>query len=121
MTLTAAHCAKTLILGSSAGNPTLRQCSRLLVPGLIEFVAKMAPLIHDGTVTEAMAAAISEVWKAFTALFSSTAEEYRKPSISLMFAFLNYMQQALNCLACSSLQFLSFFQTQLHSNLWLRH
>jgi len=81
MTLTAAHCAKTLILASSSGNPTLRQCSRLLVPGLIEFVAKMAHLIHDGTVTETMAAAISEVWKAFTALFSSTAEEYRKPSV----------------------------------------
>ena len=80
MSLTAAHCAKTLILASSSGNPTLRQCSRLLVPGLIEFVAKMVPLIHDETVTETMAAAISEVWKAFATLYTSTTEENRKPS-----------------------------------------
>ena len=76
--LTAAHCAKTLILSSSSGSPTLRQCARLLIPGLIEFIAKMAPLLHDGSISDAQGAAIGEVWKAFTALLTATAEEHRE-------------------------------------------
>lgn len=56
----------------------LLQCTRLLIPGLIEFVAKMAPLVHDGTLTEPQSAAISEVWKAFVALFTSAKEENRE-------------------------------------------
>ncbi|KAF8966949.1 clathrin-coated vesicle protein [Flammula alnicola] len=91
--LTASHCAKTLILASSSGSPILRQCARLLIPGLIEFVAKMAPLIHDGTVSETQSAAIGEVWKAFAALFTSTVEDQRPrllgvflPTISLLLA-----------------------------------
>ncbi|KAF9474335.1 clathrin-coated vesicle protein [Pholiota conissans] len=91
--LTAAHCAKTLTLSSTSGSPILRQCARLLVPGLIEFIAKMSPLIHDGTITEPQAAAIGEVWKAFAAVFTSTAEEQRArllgvflPTISLLLA-----------------------------------
>ena len=75
--LTAAHCAKTLILSSSSGSPILRQCARLLIPGLIEFIAKMAPLLHDGSKSDAQGAAIGEVWKAFTALLTATAEEHR--------------------------------------------
>lgn len=74
--LTAAHCAKTLVLSSSSGSPILRQCARLLIPGLIEFIAKMAPLIHDGSISEAQGAAIGEVWKAFAALLTATAEEH---------------------------------------------
>lgn len=80
--LTASHCAKTLVLASVSGsNPTLRQCARLLVPGLIEFVAKVAPLVHDGTVDEGQAAALGEVWKAFAALFgASTVEDGNRTS-----------------------------------------
>ncbi|PPQ91330.1 hypothetical protein CVT25_003770 [Psilocybe cyanescens] len=93
MSLTAAHCAKTLLLASSSGNGMLLQCARLLIPGLIEFIAKMAPLVHDGSLSEAQSAAINEVWKAFTTLFTSTAEENRPrllgvflPTISLVLA-----------------------------------
>ncbi|CAA7266119.1 unnamed protein product [Cyclocybe aegerita] len=89
--LTAAHCSKTLVLASSTGSPILRQCARLLLPGLIEFVAKVAPAVHEGSVSETQAAAISEVWKAFAALFTSTAEDLRSrllgillPTISLL-------------------------------------
>jgi len=92
ISLTAAHCAKTLILASSSGSPTLRQCVRLLIPGLIEFVAKMDPAaIHDGSIIESHAAAVGEVWRAFAALFAITLEEHRPrllgvllPTISLL-------------------------------------
>ncbi|KAF8916460.1 clathrin-coated vesicle protein [Mucidula mucida] len=76
MTLTAAHCAKTLITASTTGNPVLRHCARLLIPSLIEYIAKMAPLVNDGSITESHAAAIGEVWKAFSAFFVSVAEDH---------------------------------------------
>ncbi|KAF7335364.1 Clathrin-coated vesicle protein [Mycena sanguinolenta] len=47
MSLPAAHCAKTLIVASTAGNALLQQCARMLIPGLIEYIAKMAPLGLD--------------------------------------------------------------------------
>ena len=78
ISLTAAQCSKTLIFASSSGNPTLRQCTRLLVPGLVEFTAKMASPVHEGTTSEANAASIIEVWKAFTSLFTGTAEHLRE-------------------------------------------
>lgn len=58
----------------------LHHCVRLLVPGLVEYVAKMSPLVHDGTVTEAQITAIGEVWKAFSAFFLSTPEVHREYS-----------------------------------------
>ncbi|KAF4622079.1 hypothetical protein D9613_008980 [Agrocybe pediades] len=92
ISLTAAHCSKTLILASTSGqNGMLRQCARLLIPGLIEFVAKMAPLVHDGTIKDLQSAAIAEVWKGFAALFGWVTEENRPrllgvflPTISLL-------------------------------------
>lgn len=78
MSLTAAHCAKTLITASTAGNGLLRHCAKLLLPGMIEYIAKIAPLINDGTNEETKAAAaIGEVWKAFSAFFTSVPEEQR--------------------------------------------
>ncbi|KAG6853042.1 hypothetical protein C0991_007298 [Blastosporella zonata] len=77
LSLTAAHCAKTLVLASTAGNAMLHQCVRLLIPGLIEYVAKVAPSVHDGSITEPQVAAVGEVWKAFSTFFSSTAEVHR--------------------------------------------
>lgn len=77
MSLTAVHCAKTLIVASTSGNPMLRQCAKLLFPGLIEYIAKMAPLVNDNTVSELQGMAIGEVWKAFSAFFASVPEEHR--------------------------------------------
>jgi len=78
MSLTAAHCSKTLIVASTSGNAMLRQCAKMLMPGLIEYIAKMAPHVNDGSVSETHVAAIGEVWKAFSAFFSSVAEDQRK-------------------------------------------
>ncbi|GLB35175.1 putative clathrin-coated vesicle protein [Lyophyllum shimeji] len=91
LSLTAAHCAKTLIVASTAGNAMLHQCARLLIPGLVEYIAKMAPLVHDGSITDPQVAAVNEVWKAFSAFFASTPENHRVrllgvllPSIALL-------------------------------------
>jgi len=73
-----AHCSKTLILASSSGSSTLRHCARLLIPGLVEFIAKIAPSVHEGTITEGNSTSISEVWKAFAALHTSTPENLRE-------------------------------------------
>ena len=78
MTLTAAHCAKTLITAATTGNTVLKQCVKLLIPSLIEYIAKMAPLVHDGSITEQHSAAIGEVWKAFSAFFGSVADDHSK-------------------------------------------
>jgi HEAT repeat-containing protein 5 len=75
--LTAAHCSKTLIAASSLGSPVLLECTRQLLPGLVEFIAKTAPLINDGNISEARTAAVGEVWKAFSAFFSSIPENQR--------------------------------------------
>ncbi|KAJ7168806.1 clathrin-coated vesicle protein [Mycena filopes] len=77
MSLPAAHCAKTLIVASTSGNVMLQQCAKLLIPGLIEFIAKVAPLVSDGSITEPHAAAVGEVWKAFSAFFGSVPEDHR--------------------------------------------
>jgi len=65
----------------------------MLIPGLIEYIAKMAPLVADGTISEAQSAAVGEVWKAYAAIFLSVAEEHRDrllgiflPTIALMLA-----------------------------------
>jgi len=71
--LTAAHCAKTLIISSISGNAALAQCSKILIPALIEYVAKMSQKT-TGDISEAELLVMDEVWKAFSAIFMSVAE-----------------------------------------------
>jgi len=82
--LTAAHCARTLIAASSSGNIMLRQCAKLLLPALIEYVAKMAPLVDDGSISEQHLAGIGEVWKAFAVLFTSVPEDQRTRILGIL-------------------------------------
>ncbi|KAF8648973.1 hypothetical protein AX16_006087 [Volvariella volvacea WC 439] len=91
ISITAVHCAKTLVVASTAGNLLLRQCAKLLFPGLIEYMAKMAPQVHENTLSESQATGVSEVWKAFSAFFGAVPEEHRArllgvllPTISLL-------------------------------------
>ena len=76
MGLTAAHCAKTLVIASAVGSPSLKQCARLLLPGMIESVAKIA--VQDGEGAEKRVQIVAEMWKAFAALFTASSEENRK-------------------------------------------
>ncbi|CAK5267776.1 unnamed protein product [Mycena citricolor] len=77
ISLPASHCARTLITAATSGNLLLQKCTKLLIPGLIEFIAKIAPMVMDGSVTETHVAAIGEVWKAFSAYYASVPEELK--------------------------------------------
>ena len=56
----------------------LLHVTKLLIPGLVEYFAKMAPFVHEGLIPEAQVAALREVWKAFSVFFTSIPEPYRK-------------------------------------------
>ncbi|KAF5377759.1 hypothetical protein D9757_008083 [Collybiopsis confluens] len=90
VSLTASHCARTLIAASASGNMLLRYCIKLLMPALIQYIAKMVPLVNDGSIPESHVTAINEIWKAFAILFGSMADVARTrllgvllPTISL--------------------------------------
>lgn len=77
MAIVAVHCAKTITVAAS-GNDLLRTCVRLLLPGLIHFVARISPRLDDGPLSEQNNASIEEVWRAFSALIALTTTEQRK-------------------------------------------
>ncbi|KAJ7604033.1 clathrin-coated vesicle protein [Roridomyces roridus] len=118
MSLPASHCAKTLILASASGNAILQQCARLLVPGLIEYIAKMAPSVNDGTISEPHAAAVGEVWKAFSAFFATVPEDHRTrllgvllPTITLLLSNPNPQPTAAALVAQSIRELLAYATT----------
>jgi HEAT repeat-containing protein 5 len=76
--LTAAHCAKTLILAATSGTHLLHHCIRKLTPAMVEYIVKVAPSIHDRSVSEMQAAATDEVWKAFLSIFVSMGDPQRE-------------------------------------------
>lgn len=75
--MTAAYCVRTLIVASMSGNILLHQCSKLLVPALIEYIAKIAAQDTDGKVSDTDLLVMEEVWKAFSAIFVSITEMQR--------------------------------------------
>ncbi|KAG0706406.1 armadillo-type protein [Suillus ampliporus] len=83
MTIVAVHCAKTLTIAAS-GSELLRACVRLLLPALIQYVAKMVPRVDDGTVSEQQAISIDEVWKTFATLVSLAKDEQRSRLLSVL-------------------------------------
>ncbi|KAJ3520851.1 hypothetical protein NM688_g9102 [Phlebia brevispora] len=83
MSVIAAHCAKTLVMASTSGNVVLHQAAKLLLPGMIECVAKLAVMDDDASY-ERRSQIIGEIWKAFSALFMSTAEELRPRVLAVL-------------------------------------
>lgn len=82
ISLSAAHCAKTLILASTAGNAVLRQCSRLLLPGMVECLAKIAACVDE--LPEKHLTTVGEIYKAFSVLFGSLAEDLRPRALGVL-------------------------------------
>ena len=78
MASTAAHCAKTLITASASGSVMLRQCIRMLLPGMVEYVAKVAGMEGDEAAVQSHLPAVGEIIKAFGTLFANIAEELRE-------------------------------------------
>lgn len=77
MAIVAVHCAKTLAIAAS-GSELLRACIRLLLPALIQHIAKMVPRVDDGTVSEQQIISIDEVWKTFATLISLARDDQRQ-------------------------------------------
>ncbi|KAI0303661.1 armadillo-type protein [Multifurca ochricompacta] len=77
MALTAAHCAKTLITASASGSVMLRQCIRRLLPGMVEYIAKVAGMTADDAALQGHLPAVSEIIKAFGLLFNNISEDLR--------------------------------------------
>ncbi|KAH9922323.1 clathrin-coated vesicle protein [Epithele typhae] len=84
VSLTAAHCAKTLIMTSTSGNPILRQCTRLLIPGLVECLARAAGSSDEASPPERVMATVGEINKAFSALFLSLGEDTRPRALGVI-------------------------------------
>lgn len=78
VSLTAAHCTKTIVIAGASGNAVLKYCTKLLLPGMIEYIASVAALADDSSVQDANLKGVDEILKAFSAFFSSTPEEFRK-------------------------------------------
>ncbi|TBU59882.1 clathrin-coated vesicle protein [Dichomitus squalens] len=84
LSLTAAHCAKTLIMASTSGNPILRQCTRLLLPGLVECLAKAAASSDEASPPDRVMATVGEINKALSALLLSLSEELRPRALGVI-------------------------------------
>jgi HEAT repeat-containing protein 5 len=78
MALTAAHCVKTLITASASGSVMLRQCIRMLLPGMVEYIANVAGMAADEAALQSHLPAVGEVIKAFGTLFNNIAEDMRQ-------------------------------------------
>jgi HEAT repeat-containing protein 5 len=78
MALTAAHCAKTLITASASGSVMLRQCIRMLLPGMVEYIANVAEMAADEAALQSHLPAVGEIVKAFGTLFNNIAEDMRQ-------------------------------------------
>ncbi|KAH8115151.1 clathrin-coated vesicle protein [Phellopilus nigrolimitatus] len=84
VSLTAAHCAKTIILAGASGNAMPKHCTKLLLPGLIEYVASVAALVDNPSAQEAHVKGVDEILKAFSAFFSSTPEDFRARTLGVL-------------------------------------
>ena len=73
--VTAAHCAKTLLSAAAAGNIALQHCVKLLIPGIISYLASVAGRNQqkDGG-AQGDTQGVEEALKAFAVLFSSFPE-----------------------------------------------
>ncbi|EJD04810.1 clathrin-coated vesicle protein [Fomitiporia mediterranea MF3/22] len=84
VSLTAAHCTKTIVLAGTSGNVLLKHCMKLLLPGMIEYIAFVASLAVDGPAQETHVKGVDEILKAFSAFFSATPDEFRARTLGVL-------------------------------------
>lgn len=76
--LTAAYCAKTVILAGCSGNVLLKQYMKVLISGTIEYIASIAALSSDSQNQEETIRGVDELFKAFAGFFASIPPDKRK-------------------------------------------
>ncbi|KIJ41885.1 hypothetical protein M422DRAFT_60390 [Sphaerobolus stellatus SS14] len=84
ISLTATHCAKTLITAASTGNVLLQHCVRLLVPGMIIYIASVAALADEPDTQKLHAPATEEILKAFSTLVPTLPEASRPGVLGIL-------------------------------------
>ncbi|KDQ17281.1 hypothetical protein BOTBODRAFT_106006 [Botryobasidium botryosum FD-172 SS1] len=82
VSLTAAHCAKTLVLAALSGNPTLEHCVGQLLPGMITYVSSVAG--ESDKLPEYHIHGLEEILKALSTFFTSVAELHRARVLSIL-------------------------------------
>lgn len=74
------------MIAATAGNAVLGHCVKLLIPGMIHYIANLASSLDETAETGVQNAAqiqgIDEVLKAFVAFFNSVPDEHREQILS---------------------------------------
>ncbi|KAG8826091.1 hypothetical protein FRC17_008413 [Serendipita sp. 399] len=86
LTLTAAQCAKAIIVASLAPttNPVLKHCAGLLIPSLIKLVATTAAAVEDQEKLASLTPALDEALKTFTTFFNGVPESSRQAVLAVL-------------------------------------
>jgi hypothetical protein len=77
ISLTAAQCAKTVIVAALSGNPVLCQCSKILVPVLVEYILKVTTQKLHKNCDDTQYLVLDEIWKSFMAILGSITEMHK--------------------------------------------
>ncbi|KAF9228616.1 clathrin-coated vesicle protein [Gyrodon lividus] len=101
MAIVAVHCAKTITVAAS-GNDLLRNCVRLLLPAMVQFIARISPRLDDGSLSEQHSASIEEVWKTFSALLALATEEQRTRVLSIILPTITLLLRPSQTPPCST-------------------
>ena len=78
VSLTAAHCVKTIILSGLSGNMVLKQYMRILFGGIVEYLISVAALENGEQGQEETIRSVDELFKACSGFFTSIPAEKRK-------------------------------------------
>ncbi|GJJ09041.1 hypothetical protein Clacol_003263 [Clathrus columnatus] len=89
--LTSAHCAKTLVATASSGNPVLQYCVKLLVPGMITFIANAAALSDAPEKQKLHTSALEEILKALASLLPAVPETSRPTMLGILLPTLSLL------------------------------
>ncbi|KAG8984939.1 hypothetical protein FRB93_006149 [Tulasnella sp. JGI-2019a] len=83
----AAHCAKALILAAIAGSPMLALCVKMLLPGLIRYIAAIAATTDD-TKKDLLVSGTEDILRGLVAFFRSVDESHRARFLALLLPLL---------------------------------
>ncbi|CAL1697978.1 unnamed protein product [Somion occarium] len=116
--VTAAHCARTLILASLSGNPHLSCCGKLLLPGLTQSLIKLSA--NSDALSSQLVSVVYEAWRCFVALVNASSEHFRIQALAFtlpsMILFLHPSIRSLDSLHQQTLTHILSFASSYPAN-----
>jgi len=87
ISITAAHCAKTIIIAATSGHRILEHCVKMLMPGMVHYIAGVAGSLdgEEANPQDVHVRGVEETLKAFVAFFDSVSEDYRARLLGVLF------------------------------------